>query len=118
MKIGFIGLGQTGKPMALKVVTRSGVDVAVHSIDQGSYGEFRQAGARTVAQAQELADADLIFLSLPNSEVVRDVLLGSNGLIGHLKAGQTVVDTRSSASCSPRRSRCDSAACRSAWRTT
>lgn len=93
MKIGFIGLGQMGKPMALNVVKKSGVEVAVYSIDQDCYDEFRQAGARPVAEAHELADADLIILSLPNGEVVHDVLLGADGLVGHLKAGQTVVDT-------------------------
>ena len=93
MKIGFIGLGQMGKPMALNVVKKSGVEVAVYSIDQDCYDEFRQAGARPVAEAHELADADLIILSLPNGEVVHDVLLGADGLVCHLKAGQTVVDT-------------------------
>jgi len=93
MKIGFIGLGQMGKPMALNVVKKSGVEVAVYSIDQDCYDEFRQAGARPVAEAHELADADLIILSLPNGEVVHDVLLGADGLVGYLKAGQTVVDT-------------------------
>jgi 3-hydroxyisobutyrate dehydrogenase-like beta-hydroxyacid dehydrogenase len=43
-----------------------------------------------VAEAHELADADL---SLPNGDVVRDVLLGSGGLLGHLRSGQTMVDT-------------------------
>jgi 3-hydroxyisobutyrate dehydrogenase-like beta-hydroxyacid dehydrogenase len=93
MKIGFIGLGQMGKPMALNIVNKSGAEVAVHSIDQASYDEFRKAGARTVANAHELADAELIVLSLPNGDVVRDVLLGSGGLLDHLKSGQTVVDT-------------------------
>lgn len=93
MKIGFIGLGQMGKPMALNVVKKSGVEVAVHSMNQDCYGEFIRAGARTVAQAHELVDADLIFLSLPNGDVVRDVLLGSGGLLDQLRPGQTVVDT-------------------------
>ena len=93
MKIGFIGLGQMGKPMALNLVRKSGAEVAVHSIDQACYEEFRRVGARTVARAHELCDADLILLSLPNGDVVCDVLLGSDGLLGHLKAGQTVVDT-------------------------
>jgi len=82
-----------GKPMAMNIVKKSGTEVAVHSIDQACYDEVRKAGARTVAQAHQLADADLVFLSLPNGDVVRDVLLGNGGLLGHLKSGQTVIDT-------------------------
>jgi len=92
MKIGFIGLGQMGKPMALNLL-KSGAQVAVHSADTSTYPAMREAGAQPVAELRAIAAADLIFLSLPGSEVVRDVTLGPNGLATHLRAGQVIVDT-------------------------
>jgi len=93
MKIGFIGLGQMGKPMAMNLARKSGATVTVYSVGQGSYDELRSAGAQTAAQLLELSDSDVLFLCLPNGDVVRDVLLGKSGLLPHLSAGRVVVDT-------------------------
>lgn len=92
MKIGFIGLGQMGKPMAMNLL-KSGAKVAVHSADTSAYPALRQAGATPVDRAADLADADVVFLCLPHGDVVRDVLFGSSGLAARMRPGQTVVDT-------------------------
>lgn len=92
MRIGFIGLGQMGKPMAINL-RKSGADVLVHSADTRPYAELERAGARPVAMAADLADADVLFLCLPHGGVVRDVLFGDGGLAARLRPGQTVVDT-------------------------
>jgi 3-hydroxyisobutyrate dehydrogenase-like beta-hydroxyacid dehydrogenase len=92
MKIGFIGLGQMGKPMAVNML-RSGGEVTVHSAVTDAYAELERAGARTASSACELASSDILFLCLPSADVVRDVLLGENGLAAQMGAGQTVVDT-------------------------
>ncbi len=96
MKIGFIGLGQMGRPMALNLL-KSGAPVAVHSADTSAYPALRKAGATPVDRSVDLADADVVFLCLPHGEVVRDVLFGTAGVTGGLAArmrpGQTVVDT-------------------------
>lgn len=92
MRIGFIGLGQMGKPMAINL-RKSGADVLVHSVDTRPYAELERAGARPVAAAADLADADVLFLCLPHGDVVRDVLFGDGGLAARLRPGQTVVDT-------------------------
>lgn len=92
MKIGFIGLGQMGKPMAINLL-KSGAQVAVHSADTSAYPAMQQAGANPADSAVDLADADVIFLCLPHGDVVRDVLFGRGGLAARMQPGQTVVDT-------------------------
>jgi 3-hydroxyisobutyrate dehydrogenase-like beta-hydroxyacid dehydrogenase len=92
MTIGFIGLGQMGRPMALNLA-KSGAKLLVHSADTRAYPELERAGARAVSQARDLAAADVVFLCLPHGDAVREVLFGANGLALVLKAGQIVVDT-------------------------
>ena len=92
MKIGFIGLGQMGRPMALNLL-KSSAQLFVHSADTAAYPALRQAGASPVARAVDLADADVVFLCLPHGDVVREVLFGTDGLIARMRPGQTVVDT-------------------------
>jgi 3-hydroxyisobutyrate dehydrogenase-like beta-hydroxyacid dehydrogenase len=92
MNIAFIGLGQMGKPMAFNMLKRD-PNLIVASADTASYPEFEQRGARTTQRIADTAGADIVFLSLPNTAVVREVLLGENGLANHLGAGKIVVDT-------------------------
>jgi 3-hydroxyisobutyrate dehydrogenase-like beta-hydroxyacid dehydrogenase len=81
-----------GKPMAMNLL-KSGAELIVNSASPIAYPEFEQKGARTATDVKAVTDADIIFLCLPSSEVVKDMLLGDNGLIAHLRVGQTVVDT-------------------------
>ena len=92
MKISFVGLGQMGKPMAMNLL-KSGADLVVHSTSGESYPEFEAKGARTTRDSTQVAQAEVVFLCLPSSEVVRKVLLGEQGLAERLGKGQTVVDT-------------------------
>lgn len=92
MKISFVGLGQMGKPMAMNLL-KSGVELTVNSASDESYREFEAKGARTTRDLEQVAEADVIFLCLPGSEVVRKVVLGAQGLVQRLGTGQTVVDT-------------------------
>lgn len=92
MKLGFIGLGQMGKHMALNML-KSGDELIVYDQRQASYPEFEQQGARTAEELLDVAEADLIICSLPNSEVVYQVLLGEKGLKKVLRPGRTIVDT-------------------------
>ena len=91
MKIGFIGLGQMGKPIALNLL-RGGADLIVNDRDDRRFEEFRANGARGTTNVTEVSDADMIFLCLPNASVVDGVLLGDDGLAARLDRGQTVVD--------------------------
>jgi 2-hydroxy-3-oxopropionate reductase len=94
LKLGFIGLGIMGAPMAghlaaaghtLFVQTRSKVPQAL--VD---------AGAQTCANAREVAQrADIVFLMLPDTPDVEAVLFGENGVVSGLTKGKTVVDMSS-----------------------
>lgn len=90
--IGFVGLGQMGKPMAVNML-KSGAELLVHSADTRPYAELERAGARPVSKAQEMAEVDVLFLCLPHGEAVREVLFGADGLAARLRPGQLVVDT-------------------------
>ena len=94
MKLGFIGLGIMGAPMAghlraaghdLFVTTRSKVPAAL--ID---------AGATACKTATEVAQqAEVIFLMVPDTPDVEKVLFGDNGVAAGLSKGKTVVDMSS-----------------------
>jgi 3-hydroxyisobutyrate dehydrogenase-like beta-hydroxyacid dehydrogenase len=92
MKVGFVGLGQMGKPMAMNLL-KSRAELIVTALDTCSFAEFEAKGAKTTCDPVGLRDADVIFLSLPNGRVVTEVLTGINGLLPHAKKGQIIVDT-------------------------
>src|SRR5699024_2235795 len=54
--------------------------------------QFQEKDIKTTTSIEETTDSDYIFLCLPNLEVVENVVLGENGLLKHLKQGQTIVD--------------------------
>jgi 3-hydroxyisobutyrate dehydrogenase-like beta-hydroxyacid dehydrogenase len=91
MKLGFVGLGKMGKHMAFNML-KSGDELIVNDTRTDDFPEFEKKGARTTAQVDAVAQADIIFLSLPNSQIVKDVLLGESGLIHKLGEGHIVVD--------------------------
>ncbi|TSD83489.1 NAD(P)-dependent oxidoreductase [Mycobacterium sp. KBS0706] len=91
MKIGFSGLGQMGKPIALNLLGGGG-DLVVHDIRADAFPEFEAKGARTTTAPALLAAADVVFLCLPSAPVVRALLLGEHGLAEHLGPGRIVVD--------------------------
>ncbi|MCB8815149.1 NAD(P)-dependent oxidoreductase [Desulfosporosinus shakirovi] len=91
MKIGFIGLGQMGKHIALNLL-KSGAELTVIDTRADSFLEFEKRGAKTSTNLLEIVPADIIFLCLPDSNVVHKVLLGENGIIHHLRKGQIIVD--------------------------
>ncbi len=92
MKIGFVGLGQMGKPMAINLL-KCGDEVLVNDLKTDSFPELEAKGAKTTTSLQEIAKCDIILLSLPNTEVVKAVLLGEAGILASLRKGQIVADT-------------------------
>jgi 3-hydroxyisobutyrate dehydrogenase-like beta-hydroxyacid dehydrogenase len=92
MKIGFVGLGQMGKPMAINLL-KCGDEVLVNDLKTDSFPELEAKGAKTTTSLQEIAKCDIILLSLPNTEVVKAVLLGEKGILASLRKGQIVADT-------------------------
>ena len=92
MDIAFVGLGQMGRHMAANLL-KSGARVTVTSASGKRHAELETKGARATTRAEEVAKADIVFLSLPGTAEVRDVLLGANGIARLMKKPQIVVDT-------------------------
>ena len=98
--IGFIGLGVMGKHMSGHLA-RAGYTLTVHDIDsqRAAAVAAEHPGMKVVGSPREVAEAaDVVVTMLPSGEYVRDVALGSNGLIHGLRPGSILLDT---SSCEP-----------------
>jgi 2-hydroxy-3-oxopropionate reductase len=93
-KIGFIGLGIMGTPMAGHLIA-GGHTLFLHT-NRAVPRELIDAGGTECASAGEVAaQADTIFLMVPDTPHVEQVLFGENGVAAGLAAGKTVVDMSS-----------------------
>ena len=91
-KIGFIGLGIMGKPMA-KNLMKTGYSLVVHNRSRAKVDELVKAGATAATSPKEVASAvDVIITMLPNSPDVELVALGPNGIKEGAKRGQLFID--------------------------
>ena len=93
MKIGMIGLGIMGKPMAMNLL-RAGYDLTVSSANRAA-SELAAAGAKTADNQQIGRTCDLVLTMLPNSPQVRQVMLGEDGVGAQMKPGSTYIDMSS-----------------------
>jgi len=93
-KIGFIGLGIMGKPMALNLL-KKGCSLVVHDINPSAVAELARAGAAAGSPAEIGAACRLVFTILPNGAVVQEVLFGTGGVGSTLQPGSLVVDMSS-----------------------
>jgi 2-hydroxy-3-oxopropionate reductase len=81
MKVGFIGLGVMGKPMA-KNLLRAGYDLVVHNRSRAPVQELVEAGGEEAFSPKEVAErTDIIITMLPDSPQVEEVVLGSKGIL-------------------------------------
>jgi 2-hydroxy-3-oxopropionate reductase len=88
-KIGFIGLGVMGAPMARLLAAK--YDVIVFDTDRSKVESVKNVNvAGNVAEVGEKATT--VLLSLPGSEIVKEVVLGKSGLVTSMKMGGTVID--------------------------
>lgn len=95
MKIGFIGLGIMGKPMA-KNLLKAGHDLVVFDVIKENVDEVVKAGAKAAASSKEVAqECRVIITMLPNSPHVKSVILGENGVLEGATEGTIVVDMSS-----------------------
>ena len=95
MKIGFIGLGIMGKPMA-KNLLKAGYELVVYDILAAPVKEVVAAGAKAGTSSKDVAAwGDVIITMLPNSPHVKEAILGKNGVIEGAKPGSIVVDMSS-----------------------
>lgn len=95
MKIGFIGLGIMGKPMAKNLI-KAGHELVVFDVIQENVLEVAAAGAKAVESSKEVAqECRLIITMLPNSPHVKTVILGKNGVLEGASSGSIIVDMSS-----------------------
>ena len=91
-RIGFIGLGVMGKPMARNLV-RAGLEVVVHSRSPEPVEELVADGAgRAETPSEVAAGADVVITMLPDTPHVEEVLFGENGVWDGARAGSLVID--------------------------
>ncbi len=92
MKIGFIGLGIMGKPMAANILA-AGFPLALWARQKVSLKPLVNKGARAFASAAELAaNVDIIISMVADSSDVGEVMLGEKGVIKGAKKGMLAID--------------------------
>ena len=92
MKIGFIGLGNMGHPMAKNII-KAGHDVRVYDRRAGLAAELIELGAtESLSLEQTVDDADVVCTSLPGPAEVEEIVTAKEGLLHHMKAGAVYID--------------------------
>ena len=94
-RIGFIGLGVMGRPMAGHLLAR-GYPMVVFSRSRGPVDALVTAGAREAASPADVArQSDVIITMVPDTPDVEMVLTGPNGVLQGIKSGALVIDMSS-----------------------
>ncbi len=93
MKVGIVGVGAMGSRMALNIMRKdfelTAFDISKHALD-----EIVEAGAKEARSPKEVAEkSDVVITSLPNTQAVEEVILGSMGILEGIKARSTLIET-------------------------
>ncbi len=92
LKVGYIGLGLMGKPIARNIL-KAGFPLVVHNRSREKVQELVQEGAREASSAAEVASqVDVVFTNLPDSPDVESIVLGENGILAGGQPGLIFVD--------------------------
>jgi 2-hydroxy-3-oxopropionate reductase len=95
-KVGFVGLGLMGRPMARNLV-QAGYDLVVYNRSRGKVEELVAEGAEAAESPREAAkNSDIVFTMLPGPPEVREVVVGQNGLLQGAREGSLLVDMSTS----------------------
>ena len=95
MKVGFIGLGIMGRPMAKNLV-KAGHELVVFDFNKEAVADLVSCGATAAESGKEVAEqAQVIITMVPNSPHVRAAVLGENGVAEGAKPGTVVIDMSS-----------------------
>lgn len=99
---GFIGLGNMGRPMATRLI-EAGHQLTVHDARGEAVEQLTGLGARAASSPAEVAaEAEAVFLSLPDSKIVEPVILGDDGVASGSKSGGVIIDLSTSLPASSR----------------
>ena len=91
-RVGFIGLGVMGRPMATNLLA-AGTSVVAYTRSAETLAELARAGAEIATDGREVAArSDVVVTMLPNSEVVEAVVAGPGGVLEGARAGQLLID--------------------------
>lgn len=104
MRVGFVGLGAMGEPMAINLL-KKGFEVGIvrhRRVDP--VNRLTATGAKVHADIGALtAASDIVLLSLPSSREVEAVMEGAEGIVANARAGTLVIDASTSDPASTRR---------------
>lgn len=89
LRVGFVGLGNIGKPMALRLAAADGVDLVVYDVAEAPLAELAEAGAGVASSVADLATrVDVVCVMVRDDEQVREVLAH---VVGSAAEGVVVV---------------------------
>ncbi|HZF06377.1 MAG TPA: NAD(P)-binding domain-containing protein, partial [Patescibacteria group bacterium] len=89
--VGFIGLGNMGRPMALNLVKR-GFALVVHDIDPAKVGRLRERGAKVVDSPEQVAaGAERTIVMVETTAQAESVIAGERGIVKSAGRGHIVV---------------------------
>jgi 2-hydroxy-3-oxopropionate reductase len=91
-RIGFIGLGVMGKPMASRLIS-AGYELCIYNRSRPAMDELVALGASAAGSVAEVArSSDVTITMLPDTPDVEAVMFGSDGIIAHARSGALVID--------------------------
>lgn len=91
-KIGWIGLGAMGAPMAQNLI-KAGYEVSVYNRTKAKEQELLKQGARPAETPAELIEStDLVFIMVTDDDAVRDVFKAKQGLLDAMSSGKIIVN--------------------------
>ena len=91
LAVGFIGLGNMGRPMAANLI-RKGSSVIVCDVNAEPMAALAALGAKTGSVTDVAAASDVVFTMLPSTATVEQVIAGAGGVLANMKPGGVVVD--------------------------
>jgi 3-hydroxyisobutyrate dehydrogenase-like beta-hydroxyacid dehydrogenase len=101
--LGFIGLGNMGRPMAANLMA-AGYPLTVYDVDAGAGHELVAAGASWAGEASEVAaSSDVVFVALPGPAEVEATFAGPRGLLESAAEGSCIVDVSTNSAASIQR---------------
>lgn len=92
LKVGFIGLGLMGNPMA-KNLLKAGFDLTVYNRTRKKTAEFRRLGAKVAESPKDIAGkVDILITMITGPRDVKEILMGRKGVVFGLRKNLIVVD--------------------------
>lgn len=95
MKIGLIGLGIMGKPMAKNMLKAGYTDLLVNDLNTAAVEEVVACGAVAATNEDIGRSCDVVMTMLPNSPHVKAVMLGETGVAAYMRPGTVFIDMSS-----------------------